>query len=67
MWVGCLVKLTIPYEHKFDGAKGMIINRVDADDYSEGHYFQVQLFDGHIIIALPHEIEMLRDELEISI
>ena len=58
------MKVSIPYDHKFDGTKGMIINRVEAKEYSEGYYFQIQLFDGHIIIALPHEIEILENEVE---
>ena len=68
MWVGCLVKLNIKFTHDpFHGAKGMIIQRVEADDYTEGHVFRVQLFDGDIILAMPHEIEILKDEMEIQI
>jgi len=64
MWVGCLIKINAPFDVTFDGQKGMIVKRVESDDYTEGYYFQVQLFDGHIVIALPHEIEILKNEVE---
>ena len=62
MWVGCLVKVN--FTRGLDGAKGMVVRRVESDIYTEGYYFQVLLFDGHLIIALPHEIEILENEME---
>ena len=64
MMVGDLVRLVAP-EDKFHDAKGMIVRCVHGPTYKQGLHYEVQTFDGHIIIALDSELELLENEVEI--
>jgi translation elongation factor EF-1alpha len=63
--VGDIVRLNVKND-MFHDAKGLVIQRVDAPDHMvDGYYFRILLFDGHLIIGLPDEIELLENEMEI--
>ena len=64
MKVGDLVRFSAPSD-TFNGAKGIIIRRVENTVYVSGFYFQIQLFSGAVIIGLPDELELLENDVEI--
>jgi len=64
MKVGDLVRMAIPGD-RFHGAKGIILRRVISKMYSEGHHYEVQTFDGHILVALEFELELVENDTQI--
>ena len=64
MKVGDLVRFDAT-DDQFNGAKGIIVRCVHGPTYRQGLHYEVQTFDGHIIIALDFELEWLENEVEI--
>ena len=63
MKVGDLVRFSHVTD-KFHGAKGTIVKRVESPTYAQGYHYEVQTFDGHVIIALAFELERLQNDVE---
>ena len=66
MKVGDLVRVTAT-DAKFHGSKGIIIRCVESNTYTSGFHYEVQTFDGHVIIALSFELERLENEYYIPV
>jgi hypothetical protein len=62
--VGDLVRLQAIHD-TFNNCKGIVIARNESDLYVGRGFYQVQLFTGHVVIALPLELELLENEVEI--
>ncbi len=62
--VGDLVSLQATHD-AFNNCKGIIVARNESDLYVGRGFYQVQLFSGHVVIALPLELELLENEVEI--
>ena len=62
--IGDLVRFDAT-DDEFNGAKGIIVRCVHGPTYRQGLHYEVQTFDGHVIIALDFELERLENEVEI--
>ena len=63
--VGDLVRIDAEQDRQFDRAVGIIVRRVVSAAYKQGFHYEVQTFDGHVIIALSFELEPLENEYHI--
>lgn len=63
--VGDLVRVHAEQDRQFHGSKGIIVRTVESNTYKQGFHYEVQTFDGHVIIALSFELEPLENEYHI--
>jgi len=66
MKVGDLVRFRAP-DDKYHGKKGIIVRCVNGNTYTQGFHYEVQTFDGHVIVALSFELEKLENEYYIPV
>jgi len=63
MKVGDLVRMDAP-DDKFHGSKGIIVRCVESNTYHQGFHYEIQTFDGWVIVALDFELERLENDVE---